>query len=483
MGYGAAQKDARHPGGGVVTHPHGAQPPPLESPERLEEFLRQWKSLKDFFESWEKDSEGQFIGAFNNYSNLEEFERLFREHFRDFLSTQVSSERQRQLIGRRSQARRWKENPFRGLQVFDFEHAPIFHGRTRAIGAVLEALEEQARAQRPFILVLGASGSGKSSLVRAGVLPLLTQPETIEGIGLWRWSVTRPGAGGSGGDCFDALAAALLEPSALPALADPESQNAVRDLGSELREHSDSVALRVRDALDHGAREWKIQRCHFLEEKERQLRSSGRSDEADVARRQRERFELPKARLALVVDQLEELFTGGFSLEVRQKYISALAGLVRSGRVFVLATLRSDFYASYQEFPDLIELTEPNGKFDLRPPTPSEIGNMIQLPAEAAGLHFEQDLETGQRLDQALRDTASSTPESLPLLEHVLSLLYDQQSSRADDLLRWSDYRELGELKGALAMHAEAVFSTLSVKEQRAFPLVMRHPRKQIAPA
>jgi hypothetical protein len=99
------------------------------------------------------------------------------------------------------------------------------------------------------------------------------------------------------------------------------------------------------------------------------------------------------------------------------KYISALAGLVRSGRVFVLATLRSDFYASYQEFPDLIELTEPSGKFDLRPPTPSEIGNMIQLPAEAAGLHFEQDLETGQRLDQALsfsvtgfQSTTSSSP-------------------------------------------------------------------------
>jgi hypothetical protein len=96
------------------------------------------------------------------------------------------------------------------------------------------------------------------------------------------------------------LAAALLGPSVLPALADPESRNPIRDLGSELREHSDSVALRVRDALDHSVREWKIQCCHSLEEKERQLRSSGRSDEADVARRQGERFELPKARLALV---------------------------------------------------------------------------------------------------------------------------------------------------------------------------------------
>src|SRR5271165_5717057 len=449
--------------------------PPLDSPERLEEFLRQWKSLNAFFESWLKDGEGQFIGAFNNYYNLEEFERLFREHFRDFLSTQVSSELQRQLIDRRTQTRRWKENPFRGLQIFDFEHAPIFQGRTKAIGTVLEALEVQVRAQRPFVLVVGASGSGKSSLVRAGVLPLLTQPETIEGIGLWRRAVTRPGAGGGDGDCFAALAAALLEPPALAALRDLESLNSVRDLAIELRDHYESAALRVRDALDHAAREWKIQQSHYLEERERQLRGSGRSDDADLARQQRQRLELPKARLALVVDQLEELFTTGFSPEVRQKYISAIADLVRSGRVFILATLRSDFYPWYQQFPDLIELTRPGGKVDLRPPTAYEIGNMIRLPAEAAGLHFEQERGTGQRLDQALRDAASGTPESLPLLEHVLSLLYDEQSARGDDLLRWSDYRELGELKGALAKHAEAVFNTLQPREQKAFPLVMRY--------
>jgi WD40 repeat protein/serine/threonine protein kinase len=447
--------------------------PPLEPKEEREVFLRHWDSLQEFFAHWEKNGEESFSGKCNNYRDLQEFEELFRGHLRGFLRGQLDQRTGQKLLSRK--VRRWKSSPFRGLNFFDFEHAPIFHGRTRAIGGVLEALEVQVRAQRPFVLVVGASGSGKSSLVRAGVLPLLTQPETIEGVGLWRWSVTRPGAGGRGGDCFDALAAALLESSALPVLANPESLDTIRDLASELREHSDSVALRVRDALDHGAREWKIQRCHSLEEKERQLRSSGRSDEAGVARQQRESFELPKARLALVVDQLEELFTSSFSPEVRQRYVAALAGLVRSGRVFVLATLRNDFYASYQEFPDLIELTRPSGKFDLRPPTPVEIGSMIRLPAEAAGLQFEQDRETGQRLDDALREAASATPESLPLLEHVLSLLYDQQSSRVDDLLRWSDYRELGELKGALAKHAEAVFSTLRPDAQRAFPLVMRH--------
>ena len=99
---------------------------------------------------------------------------------------------------------------------------------------------------------------------------------------------------------------------------------------------------------------------------------------------------------------------------------------------------------------------------------------MIRLPAEAAGLQFEGDQASGQRLDQALAEVATATPESLPLLEHVLSLLYEAQATRSDDLLRWSDYRELGELKGALAKHAEAVFNTLQTHEQTAFSVIMR---------
>jgi hypothetical protein len=447
--------------------------PPLEPKEEREAFGQQWDSVQDFFVHWEKSSEGGLAGKVDNYHSLEEFEELFRERFRDFLAGQLKEEVRGRISDKK--ARRWKSSPFRGLNVFDFEHAPIFYGRTKAIGEVLEALEEQLRAQRPFVLVVGASGSGKSSLVRAGVLPLLTQPGTIEGIGLWRWAVTRPGAGGSGGDCFDALAAAVLEPAALPALEDLESLSAIRDLAAELREHPDAVALRVRDALDHAAREWKIRQSHYLQERDRRLRGSDRVDEANLVRQQNETLELPKARLALVVDQLEELFTSGFSPDVRQKYISAIAGLARSGRVFILGALRSDFYSSYQEFPELIDLTRPSGKIDLRPPTAYEIGNMIRLPAEAAGLRFEQDRATGQRLDEALRDAAAATPESLPLLEHVLSLLYDLQASRGDQLLRWSDYRELGELKGALAKHAETVFGTLQPDEQGAFPLVMRY--------
>jgi eukaryotic-like serine/threonine-protein kinase len=446
--------------------------PPLEPKEEREEFGRRWDELQEFLTTWENESGTDLYGTVHNYRSLEEFEELFRARFRRFLAGWFG-EATGQTISRRK-ARRWKSSPFRGLNVFGFEHSPIFHGRTKAIGEVLEAMEAQVRAERPFVMVVGASGSGKSSLVQAGVLPLLAQPGTIEGIGLWRRAVTRPGAGG-GGDCFDALAAALLESSGLPMLQDPESMNGTEDLARELRDHSDSVALRVRDALDHAAREWKIKHRHQLEQQEQQFRASGRAEDADLVRQRCEKIELPKARLALVVDQLEELFTAGFSPTIRQNYVSAIAGLVRSGRVFVLATLRSDFYPSYQQFPELIELTRPGGKVDLRAPTSYEIGEMIRLPAEAAGLHFEEEPRSGQHLDEALRDAASATPESLPLLEHVLSLLYDEQAIRGDNLLRWSDYRDLGELKGALAKHAERVFGTLRPEEQNAVPLVLRY--------
>ena len=449
--------------------------PPLDPPEKRQEFFRQWDLLKDFFDSWEKDSQGQFIGAFNNYDNLEGFEGLFREHFRDFLLTQVSDERQRRWLAQRVQARRWKENPFRGLQVFDFEHAPVFAGRTLAIDGVLTALIQQAEADRPFVLVLGASGSGKSSLVRAGVLPLLIEPGVIEGIGLWRRSVMRPAMAGSQSDMFDALAAGLLGEEALPKLADLESKQPVKDLAAELRANPQGVADRVKDKLNQVSLEYCLRQEERLRELGSDFRQQQREADAANARLQLAKLQPPRTRLVLIVDQLEELFTSGFSEQLQLKFISALSVLARSGRVFVLATLRNDFYARYQQFNDLVELAKPAGKYDLRPPTPDEIGNMIRLPAEAAGVRFEQDHVTGQRLDEALRDAAATTPESLPLLEHVLSLLYEKQVVRGDDLLRWSDYRELGELEGALAQHAEAVFSSLQPDEQKAFPLVMRH--------
>ena len=368
--------------------------------------------------------------------------------------------------------RRWDRNPFRGLDFFDFEHAPIFHGRTQAVREVLDALKKQAAAKKPFVLVVGASGSGKSSLVRAGVLPRLTEVGAVEGHGPWRCALTRPGAGGTKGDPFDVLAATLLDESALPELRISASPYEVRNLATVLRTHPDSAAVRIRHALDH----LRVQGVYQRPDVEgRELEPARTGEGVEPARQEWREGAESKAHLALVVDQLEELFTGGFPLELQQGYLAALGALVRSERVFVIAALRGDFYANYEQFAELADLPDLSVRFDLQPPTSDEVGEMIRLPAEAAGLHFETDPTTGVSLDEALLEEVALTPEPLPVLEHELSQLYLKQLERNDNLLRWSDYHALGGLKEALANHAETVFSTLKCEEQGALESVMRH--------
>ncbi|HEY2122004.1 MAG TPA: hypothetical protein VGH07_00280 [Chthoniobacterales bacterium] len=241
----------------------------------------------------------------------------------------------------------------------------------------------------------------------------------------------------------------------------------------ELRANPQGVAGRVKDKLNQVASEYRLRQEQRLRELESDFREQKREADAANAGLQREKLEPPRARLVLVVDQLEELFTSGFSEELQLKFVNSLAVLARSGRVFVLVTLRNDFYARYQQFTDLVELTKPSGKYDLQPPTLQELGRMIRLPAQAAGLEFERDEALGQTLDEALRDGAAADPQALPLLEHVLTRLYELQEKRGDRILSWSDYRELGEMNGALANHAEEVFGTLRPDEQAAFPLAM----------
>jgi hypothetical protein len=92
------------------------------------------------------------------YDNFEEFEEFFRRRLRQFLVDRLGVEVRPEAP--RTQIRHWESSPFRGLNVFDFEHAPIFHGRTKAIGEAFEAIELQLKARRPFVLIVGASGSG-----------------------------------------------------------------------------------------------------------------------------------------------------------------------------------------------------------------------------------------------------------------------------------------------------------------------------------
>src|SRR3984893_8397567 len=440
---------------------------PIQPRQERESFFERWDAVQEFFKSSEQQA--AFAEACTDYSNLQEFENLFREHFRDFLSRQLEKE----VVTRQKSPglRNWSSEPYRGLQPFEFEQEPILCGRTKAIGEILDALNRQSNVLKPFVLVLGPAGSGKSSLVRAGVLPLLIEVGIAAGEGPWRRALTRPGSGVTGQDPLDALATALLTESALPELESESSRNAWRNLASELREQPELVASRAKDLLDEISRE---EMDHLLHRDEGQSLIPGGIESAELARHRKLRRTEPEAQLALVVDHLEDLFIAGFSNETQQQYVAAIAALVRTQRIVVIGTLQSDFYKSFQRLSELVALSSPAGRHDVQPPTRQELGEMIQLPARAAGLRFERDKNTGQALDEALIDAAAERTDSLPLLEYVLSQLYKKQLERRDGLLRFSDYQALGEFDGALATRAESVFTALNSDAQHSFDFVFR---------
>lgn len=412
----------------------------LKDRKAVQERLLQAEALDDFVGRWFHDrEEGTLIAAFHPFDDTASFEEDLEIHLRKLIERRLPRV---EIHGKPSAAASWTEgSPFRGLEAFDFEHAPIFFGRTKAVGDVLNALRKQAAQGQAFVMVLGMSGCGKSSLVRAGVLPMLLQPGVIEGVGLWRRAAMRPRD--AGGDLFAGLAAALLRAEALPEL---EKSGSASELAEILREDAASAILPPLDALAESRA------------------AAGEGPSAD---------QRTEARLVLVIDQMEELFTlEQVTPEDRQTFSAALASLARSGRVWVLATLRSDFYHRCQELPELVALKEGAGLYDLLPPTTAEIAQMIRQPASAAGLAFEKDPQTNEWLDEVLRDAASKSRESLPLLEFALEELYKQSSGTG--LLTFEAYRQLGGVEGALAMRAESVFAGLPDPVQQKFTEVFR---------
>jgi WD40 repeat protein len=413
----------------------------LKDTKALLDRVAQKEALDRFIAKWfidEKD--GTLKAAYHAFGTTAEFERLLEEHLHKLIG-------RRRLTGSDRVARRelsWKAgSPFRGLDVFEFEHAPVFFGRTQAIGDILNALRANAAAGRAFVLVVGVSGGGKSSLVRAGVMPILVQPGVIEGVGFWRRAIFKPSD--SDGDLLGALASAILDRDALPELG--SDGTTAEQLAELMRQGRSATFPLIKGGLSQAA--------------------------ATLAREQRLEQQ-PEARLAIVVDQLEELFTlPSVTHADRQEFFGTLSSLAQSGKVWVIATLRGDYYHRAFEHPELIALQEGAGLYALPLPTAAEIGQMIRHPATAAGLSFEEDPQTKIPLDESLREAAGSSPESLPLLEFTLEELYQRKTS--DGVLTFAAYRELGGVEGALTKRAESIFAALPPDVQAALPHVMRN--------
>ncbi|MER8734541.1 AAA family ATPase [Mesorhizobium sp. M1227] len=323
-------------------------------------------------------------------------------------------------------------SPFRGLDVFDFDHADIFFGRARPIATCVDRVEQLVASGRAFLLIYGMSGSGKSSLLRAGLLPAILRPGATAGIVLWRRCLIRPS---EGSDTIASFVAGLLQESALPELA---NERTAAELAELIRGAPDRVPALIRAALAKAAAA------------------------ANVSAAQ--------ARLVLAVDQMEELFTTQTG-PAREAFIRLLASLATSGLVWVIATIRADFFHRCGEVAGFSALKDGLGSYELLPPTGAEIAQIIREPARAAGLRFEETADQG-RLDDVLQAAAGADPESLPLLEFVLDALHDACRDRR--ILTFAAYRALGGLEGAIARRADEVADALPAHVQDTLPAVLR---------
>jgi hypothetical protein len=413
-------------------------------PDDPQEFQRLWEqrqALNEFLDHWFGRPDSGFKAGFTTFVDEEDFESKIVVHLRKLLEEKLEG-------GDASSVEApscwWREgSPFRGLEPFESRHAPIYFGRTRASFAVRNLLARRAAEGAPFVLVLGASGSGKSSLLRAGVAPTLTFPGVVHSVDAWRVAVVRPG---DAAHPCEALAAGLADAEALPELA---------ELG-----HNRAQLLRLmREApqvLDQP-----IQAALRL--------ASQRLCEKAPSRWRRP----PVLGLLLLLDQLEQLFTiEGVDDAARRQFVQSTAALARSGAVWVVAAVRSDFYHRCLEMPELAELKGEEGQYDLLPPTPDELRQMIVEPARAAGLRFEESAE-GERLDGLLQERAAGNPDALPLLEFALDQLYRRAAARGSNVLALGDYHALGGLEGAVARRAEETLDRLPEDVQAAFGDVM----------
>ncbi|GGX89819.1 hypothetical protein GCM10007160_16520 [Litchfieldella qijiaojingensis] len=297
--------------------------------------------------------------------------------------------------------------PYPGLMAFDESDAAIFFGRDAEVQQSLDRLHQLRRFGGPrLLLFLGASGSGKSSLVRAGIMPRLrASPEA--------WTLIGP-----------------IRPRDRP--LDELTAQLARGLADE------GVAVEGLTALAANA-------------------DSAPELLSTVHRELRRRSGKEHTVLVLVVDQLEELLTGSAQAE---QFMRILRPVLHdtSSPVLVIATLRSDFLGALQEHPAWRDVTLM--PLTVEPLSVEGFSAVIEGPAELAGL----DLEPG--LVQAMvADTA--TEDALPLLAFTLRELWEK--GRADGCLTLAEYRDgLGGLHGSVAKAAEAVLEAAAPsREQR----------------
>jgi DNA-binding winged helix-turn-helix (wHTH) protein/tetratricopeptide (TPR) repeat protein/energy-coupling factor transporter ATP-binding protein EcfA2 len=323
----------------------------------------------------------------------------------------------------------WPDSsPFVGLDPFTENYAAVFFGRDDATARLCDAVDKQIASGRALVLVLGASGSGKTSLVQAGLIPALRRPDR----GLQLVATTTLDLGDIGKmPLMTAIGSALL---------DLEVNGDVLLSGQNAEGIGSALATAAADVVS-----------------------------AALGRMFPDRT---RVKVVVFVDRLEALFNAPtISERDRSDFLLALDCLASGGAAIVIAACRNDFYSNVAREPVLMQGKSAGSHFDLAPPTRAQIAQMIRRPALAAGLTFGVDPRTAEQLDDTLCEGTAENPDALPLLQYTLHELYLQRSNNRE--LTVAAYRALGGIGGAIGKRAEATLNRLPERSQALLPRIL----------
>jgi DNA-binding winged helix-turn-helix (wHTH) protein/tetratricopeptide (TPR) repeat protein len=328
----------------------------------------------------------------------------------------------------------WKgASPFPGLVAFEAKDAQVFFGRNTQIATLLERISNQVSAQHTFCLILGPSGTGKSSLVNAGLLPALTGPNGYNGIGVVSHT-NIDFADISPERLFIDLASAMLDwdMNDQPVFAGMSAES----LAEQLQKDAKTSIEQCVQALNQTSHSYS------------------------------------KPQFLLFIDRLEVLLSSPvFRDEERAAFLDLIEKIATSSAVIVLSACRNDFYPLVVNYPSLMANKGNGGHFDLLAPTRAELMQMIRLPAVAADLTWSIDADSATPLDQILCAEAANNPDALPMLQYTLQELYLQRSD--SDELQVSVYQALGGIEGAIGKKAEEIYQQLPAEHQPQLAVVL----------
>ena len=284
------------------------------------------------------------------------------------------------------------KNPYLGLRAFDDGDAAQFFGRDRLVDEIVDRMCGDGVRSR-CVVVVGPSGSGKSSVIRAGVVPAFRRG-AVQGSAEWFTTMMVPGV-----DAYESLEAALLRIAVNP----PAS------LLDQLRDGDRGILRGVRRCLPDDA-----------------------------------------SRVTVVIDQVEELFTGPNSSDAG-RFLGALAVAIDdpASPLRVIATLRADYYDRPLQHPTFAPIVK-EAAVEITPLAPDELVAAISGPARDVGVGFEPGLVA------RIAAEAVGQPSPLPLLQYTLSEMFDH---RKGTVLTVEDYEAVGGIGGALAARAERLFA------------------------